>query len=312
MVYIVPLCYFLGMKITITERQAKRIISEYIDSEGNKPHIVETMFRTTKYIIKEGLITTYNVGKTIGILKRRFDFESMHASINPFDNNRGSKTPFIDVARSRNNPYNTTQDTDNWMRFEIYFRRGILDNQAAVEEIKHISNTCGWFFTHAVYYDKEGAKVVKEIDYNDEKLMLMPITLCFRAKFNKINEALPRYLYHIAPMSISTKIYLKQGIIPHGNNRTENHPDRVYLYTEKPRDFNEIVTSFRESGKNEPYVMFKIDTTMLRPDVIFYYDSNTHSHYPVAVYTYEPINRKAIVDFWFEETSLNEKPYEEF
>lgn len=83
-------------------------------------------------------------------------------------------------------------------------------------------------------------------------------------------------------------------MLPRANGRTENNPERVYLWTEKPSNWKDIAVAFKESGGEEPYVLLSIDRSKMNENIKFYFDSNTFSQYPVAVYTLEPIPPYAI------------------
>ena len=149
--------------------------------------------------------------------------------------------------------------------------------------------------------------VTKEIDYNNEWLMKKHIYMFFRAKFNVEykEKSVPDLLYHIAPSRVVDKI-LSKGLIPKANGRQENHPERVYLYTEKPVNWKEIANNFRYSGKerDELYSLLRIDKRKINSDVKFYYDSNTYSEYPIAIYTNEPIPPTAIDVIEHEERNI--------
>ena len=121
-----------------------------------------------------------------------------------------------------------------------------------------------------------------------------PLFLTFRAKFNAEYKktSVPRYLYHIAPVRVLNKIR-KQGLTPRSNGRISSHPDRVYLFVEYPYNWKEIADEFRKSGREEEYVLLRIDKEKLNKETKFYYDSNV-MYSNIAIYTLEPIPANAI------------------
>ena len=97
---------------------------------------------------------------------------------------------------------------------------------------------------------------------------------------------MPPHVYHLDKI-------LKQGITPRNNGRIASHPERVYLFIDYPHNWREIADNFRETNKEEEYVLLKIDKSKINGAVKFYYDSNIMLDNP-AVYTYEPIPPSAI------------------
>lgn len=291
------------MKITIKESELRDYIKESINEYLNRPIWINPWNDVKEYPLTEGLTCSYNIGKVMGILRRKFANEinnkilSIKSSV---DFNRNAKDNFIQTL-SPSNSFKTTQDTDNWFKIEVYFSKGIRDNKNLPNEISKICEACGWFFTHFLYYKRNTETyelnpiVTKTIDYNNEWLMEQPIQMFFRAKFNAEykEKSVPNFLFHIAPVRVLDKIK-KQGLTPRANGRQEMHPERVYCYIEKPINWHEIANNFRKSNIDEPYALLIIDTRKINPKIKFYYDSNTYSDYPTAIYTNEPIPPYAI------------------
>ena len=291
------------MKIKIKENDLKTIIKDIITECLNVPAWINPWNDIKEYPLTEGLTCTYNIGKVLGILKRKFSKEindKIFTVGNSFDYNMKSKDKLKDVI-STNNNFKTTQDTDNWIVIIITFSKGIRDNKNLPNEISKICEACGWFFTHFLYYKRDTETyelkpiVTKTIDYNNEWLMEQPIQMFFRAKFNAEykEKSVPNFLFHIAPVRVLDKIK-KQGLTPRANGRQEMHPERVYCYIEKPRNWHEIANNFRKSNIDEPYALLIIDTRKINPKIKFYYVSNTYSDYPTAIYTNETIPPYAI------------------
>lgn len=291
------------MKIKIKENDLKKIIKDIITECLDVPAWINPWNDIKEYPLTEGLTCTYNIGKVLGILKRKFSKEindKIFTVGNSFDYNMKSKDKLKDVI-STNNNFKTTQDTDNWIVIIITFSKGIRDNKNLPNEISKICEACGWFFTHFLYYKRDTETyelkpiVTKTIDYNNEWLMEQPIQMFFRAKFNAEykEKSVPNFLFHIAPVRVLDKIK-KQGLTPRANGRQEMHPERVYCYIEKPINWHEIANNFRKSNIDESYALLIIDTRKINPKIKFYYDSNTYSDYPTAIYTNEPIPPYAI------------------
>ena len=117
----------------------------------------------------------------------------------------------------------------------------------------------------------------------------------FRPKFDqKVKEnGIPNECFHICPTKLVNKI-LKQGLHPKDYGRKSNHPERVYLFLQKPINWKEIARTFRES-RNEKYSLLKIDTSKLYNKIDFYFDSLTMTDNP-AIYTNETIPSQYIIE----------------
>lgn len=288
------------MLIKFTEKELKKLIKEAVSSILNQPFLTNSWDLTNEYMITEGLTCTYNIGKVINILKHKFQKEIQlnKIGIGGFDFNRNSVDDMFLTLKgnSKNNDFKTTQDTDNWMNLFVSFNKGIKNIIYLPNEIMKVCEACGWFFTHFLYYKNGEPIVTKTLDYENEWLLNQQIQMHFRAKFNVEykDKSVPSLLYHITPSRVVPKI-LKQGLTPRANGRQEMHPERVYCYTEYPNDWKEIANNFRSSGKKEDlYTLLEIDKRKINPKIKFYYDSNTYTKYPTAIYTNEPIPPTAI------------------
>lgn len=295
------------MKITLTENKLRSIVEEAIKELIDCPPFLKDTWNFNKgYYVTEGLTCTYNYGKVKSILQRKYDFKTLNVRIGEFDYNRNSTTPLGAVLSGKKKvtdeegnstivPLNTTQDSDNWMKFDITFKSGYRDNADIVNDIIHTCDSCGWFYAGYECYHN-GFEFKNSIPTNDENCRLKTFKMYFRAKFNVQykNTSLPRYLYHICPIYALDKI-LRQGLKPLSKKRQETHPERVYLYLEKPNDsaLEEILDNFR-ARRPEDYAILRIDTEKINKNIPFYYDSNTYENYPKAVYTENTIDPNAI------------------
>lgn len=88
----------------------------------------------------------------------------------------------------------------------------------------------------------------------------------------------------------------KNGLTPKTTQKFNNHPERVYIFKNKPDNWRNIVDFFKskdiESERNERYVLLTIDKSKLNKGIKFYYDPNSNNE--TAFYTLEPIPPYAI------------------
>ena len=292
------------MIVNITESEIREVVK---DAVMNCLKYKSNSEYGEKETVNEGLITTYSLPKVFRIIDRRFDRKKMRCILTPIDMNSESEY-YYDIFKMgsymRNSNDMTTQDGDSWFMFKVSFPEGFVDFKREVMELIRLCRACGWFFAYMETQENRNGKLdnvpLKNINFDDDAVISRPVSLIFRAKYNKgaDRKSLPQYVYHIAPMRVAHRISIN-GLQPRSNGRTENHPERVYLYIEKPNPkvLNDIVTAFKESGRDEPYELLTIDLSKVNNDIRFYYDSNTYRTYPKAIYCLETIPRSAIVKF---------------
>lgn len=283
------------MKIKVKESELRKYIKKSIEKHLNESGYYDLWSQTTRYHITEGLTCTYSYGKTKDILQHKYNFDEMNANITFEDANRKSSNLFSFTNKS----LKTTQDSDNWYRLNISFGNGIKNYQETIKEIIHDCNACGWYFSHCMCYVRntvQNIEVFNKDNFNVHNKLFKntPLKIVFMAKFNAEykESSVPQFLYHIAPLRVLNKIK-RQGLTPRANGRIASHPERVYLFIEKPEDWKVIADEFRKSNINEPYCLLKIYKQKMNQSVKFYYDSNALLNNP-AVYTYEPIPPSAI------------------
>ena len=284
------------MKIYIKESELREMVKQTVNDWLNLPEIYGGFDKAIRYNLTEGLTMTYSVNKMVGILNRKYDFNSLKTKLSHFDDNSNSKN----MSAPFHNNSSTTRDNDNWYNISIYFQFGVKDNADIVYNIIHTCDACGWFLSDCTYYTRNGmeqninVKNDKSVDFYDEKLKSIPVKIVFRAKFNAEykQKSIPPYLYHICPTRVVNKI-LRQGLTPRNNGRIASHPERVYLFLDKNNDWEDIASQFRISGNDEPYSYLRVDTREINPQIHFYYDSNVMQGNP-AIYTLEPIPPTAI------------------
>ena len=281
----------------IKEKELRELIKAHIKEELNRPFVYDKWLHLEKYPLTEGLTMTYSVNKVIGMLERKYELKKNNIKVSWVDSNTKSKDIFSSFRKNDK----TTQESENWYWFSLYFGNGVQDESDYVNDIIHTCNACGWYLSDCTYYQRDGVsqnilvKNNKTIDFNDEKMKGVPLKLSFRAKFNVEykSKSVPPFLYHVCPLRVVPKI-LKQGLTPRNNGRIASHPERVYLFIEYNNGWkNDVATNFKESGKEEPYAYLKIDMRNINPQIKFYYDSNVMTNNP-AIYTLEPIPPSAI------------------
>jgi hypothetical protein len=139
--------------------------------------------------LKEGLIKTTNIGKTLSILQKSFDYGFEYINL-----------------RKENT-------------FLVVFHN--VDEIQLDRFLKYIDNL-GWFpswLSTSKYAGKWNKKL-----FNGNRS-----EITFEAKFDKqIVEKIPSILYHITPTQNSDKI-LKIGLVPKSRSKASYHPERVYL-----------------------------------------------------------------------------------
>lgn len=284
------------MIVKITEEELKDIVQETVRDYLEHEKYFGILYGTDRKYITEGLTCTYSIGKLKSILYRKYDFSKLGIVWGELDMNPNSSN----VIAPLTGMYNKTEDTDNWYFFTLELKYGIGDNKVVIKDIIHTSDACGWYLADMRYFTRDGnvqnieVRNMDNVNFEDPTFVHTPLFLTFRAKFNAEYKktSVPRYLYHIAPVRVLNKIR-KQGLTPRSNGRISSHPDRVYLFVEYPYNWKEIADEFRKSGREEKYVLLKIDKEKLNKETKFYYDSNV-MYSNIAIYTLEPIPANAI------------------
>lgn len=273
------------MRIYLTEKELTECISKIItECVGYK--IKPDSFDDRSYdMITEGLIMSYAPDRLIRILKRKFDFTEYNASVTYLD--RTQENHPISRQKKLNKPVNTTNDYSNLIEVYIVFNRGLSSvNKDILNSIIHVCDACGWFFASIQdAYTLQEFKKVEDCDYTVKHAFRM----YFRPKYDQVVNinGIPDNCYHICPSRLVPKI-LRQGLKPKDYGRTSNHPERVFLFFNKPFDWKQIADRFRESREEEPYSLLCIDMRPLLDKFDFRFDSLTMIDNP-AVYTTETI-----------------------
>lgn len=272
------------MIIPITETTLKEYIDDIISTQKNIKHRSDNWNKRPFEIISEGLIMTYTPHKLITILNRRYDFSKYNATVKHFD--RTSSDHPINSQKGTVYPVKSTKDYNRLIEIVIYFKKGLhCIDENTLNDIIHTCESCGWMFASLQNsYTLEEYKNVTDFDFTSTQ----PHNMYFRPKFDQEvkQNGIPNKCYHICPTRLVDKI-LKQGLHPKDYGRTSNHPERVYLFINKPLNWKAIARTFKES-RNDTYSLLEIDTSRLYDKMKFYFDSLTMTDNP-AIYTYETI-----------------------
>lgn len=206
--------------------------------------------------LKEGLIKTTNISKTINLLKKYFPDVFIK---------EGDKTFIISI------------DDPN------------------IEDIKRLLvniNNFGWFPSFFRYMTKED-KIVAD-KWNDKIINILDklesISITFEAKFDEeVVENIPSTLYHITPTLNVDKI-LKTGLVPKSRSKASYHPDRVYL-SKDLEDIENLGEMFYQKTGIKNWTILKIKTDIIPGDYLKLY---TDPNYKQGYYTLNNIPPQAI------------------
>ena len=178
-----------------------------------------------------------------------------------------------------------------FFRFGSENRLGILlTDKLSLKELKNIItklNNYGWFPSY--YYSK--ALLGTKYAYSEKELLNFyplhqrTVVVC-DAKYDlEVSAEQYDVLYHISPDVYKDKI-LRVGRAPRSKNKTANHPDRIYLATNKNEAVN-LATDNKFYPEHNYFTVFEIDLKKLnaRREIKFFRDPA----FKGGVYTYENI-----------------------
>lgn len=190
--------------------------------------------------LKEGLIKTTELGKTLSILKRNFK-----------DGYHFEKVDVNDFKVGINN-----------------------DDVSTLDMFLVMLNNLGWFpsfIKSNSYKGKYAESILKKLLESDD---LELVTLQCEAKYDIAVERIPKSgLYHVAPASAWNRIQ-RVGLVPKSRSKASFHPDRVYLaYTQSAAEH--LAPQFYHKTGNPDWVLLYIDPSMIPGDYFkLYQDPN--------------------------------------
>lgn len=222
--------------------------------------LLETYKEEYELNLKEGLIKTTNIGKTINFLKRKFPYWEFKIDDNAF---------FIQILDNR--------------------------TEKQYQELKHLLNNLGWFISWFKIESDSGnisgkfneKTVINSFNKDD----VFFIELRVEAKFDEeVVENIPSILYHIVPTQNSDKI-LKIGLVPKSRSKASYHPDRVYL-GKSIGGVEKLIPQMHQITGNKNYTILKINTEMIPGGYLRLYTDPNYSK--EAFYTLNNIPPQAI------------------
>ena len=276
--------------ITITENDIRKAVKEVLESLYEHKLFSEY---ENKVVVSEGLTMTYAYPRIKSIINHKYNLKSFGCIMNALDKNRNNDMMKL-FKNMSNKTDKTTRDTDSWFEVTLFFNDGIKCEYDEICDLIHTMNACGWYFAGLI--DTTNNTIEKNLDkliYS--RYIKKQCKLLFYPKFNEEfkHKSINSVCYHICPKKVVERI-LEQGLTPHNNGRVVNHPERTYLFLNKPLNWKNIANNFRESGNNEKYCLLSVSMyDMIKKGIKFYYDANTMTDNP-AIYTLEPISPKYI------------------
>jgi hypothetical protein len=206
--------------------------------------------------LKEGLIKTTNIDKTLNLLKKYF--------------------PDVFITKGDK-------------RFIISIDNPNIEN---IKKLLVNINNFGWFPSFFRYKTKEDNIVADK--WNDKIINIInkleSISITFEAKFDEeIIEKIPEILYHISPTQNVDKI-LKVGLVPKSRSKASYHPDRVYLSNDL-KDIENLGKKFNQKTGIKNWTILKINTDLIPGE---YFKLYTDPNYEPGYYTLNNIPPQAI------------------
>jgi hypothetical protein len=185
--------------------------------------------------LKEGLIKTNEIQKSVAILKRNtskiFNFQLY------------------------------LEDNQFTVKFDLKnLKSGDL------ERLIQYSNNLGWYCS---FIDNSHYKGKFDFD----KVFIGVNTLMFEATFDIRVEKYDRYLYHITPSQNASKI-LKRGLFPKTRSKASFHPERVYLSDNVDFLSYDLAEMFYQVTGQKEWILLKIDTYQIPNYFQLYRDPN--------------------------------------
>lgn len=280
----------------LTKEGLFELVNEVVTEELGNGNLIPSLDNGyLRRSIDEGLIMSYAPLKTCKIFSRKYDGNVFGYSISTIP--RKANTSFRPTPKTAK----TTYDTEGWYDIELVFKRGLQNCfMDVVNQMIETMDRMGWTMASVVGFEGITPVTYPKITSELYNSMLKGIwKIVFQAKYDQpiLPTDLPRYCYHICPCRVYEKVK-RQGLTPRAEFRSANHMERVYLFLNKPQDWQEIANRFRDK-KDEIYALLRIDM-MKVGNIEFHYDSNMISEYP-SIWTFEPIPSSAIMLLEYEE-----------
>jgi len=228
-----------------------------------KLHRFENFYKIKN--INEGLIKSINYEKFYDFLLKLF------------------KKYDIEITKSFNN------HNGIFVEFDI----DLMDKNF-IEELDNLLNISGYNINYSYLDDI----LIKRKPTTKEFFKHEKIAISFVKKFDKNDDTIPEFLYHITEKIYLDKI-LKKGLIPKSNQKIEHHPDRIYLLSSMD-GVEEFLEILEDNYPEKKFITLKINTKILNnfklyfdPTFFSFEEDFKNSKYK-AYYTYDNITPNAI------------------
>ena len=246
---------------------------------------------SNRFLVSEGITMTYDPKRVMRIINRKFNLNSNGIRLRFFSRSNENHSISNNPHKQSDNEIFKTEDYNKLIEICLDFKPKGITDWKFIDDIIYTMDSCGWIMVQVVNdWSLNIFKSIKEIKKDD----IASHTIYFRPRLDQtVNpNNLPSRCYHICPQRVLGKI-LRKGLIPHDFGRNSNHPSRVYLYWDYPRDWKIIADRFRESRKDEKYALLSVNINNLKDKIRFRFDSLTMTEHP-AIYTEEPIPNNCI------------------
>lgn len=263
--------------ILLTENDINDIVLETIEllklqqERIRKTDVLGNVF--TKPLIDEGLIMSHNI-KNVSMVLRNYNIRQYGITF--------TKDYFYRYSRPNDEGELISPTT-----FYLTFHYGMTKiTEKEYNALLKLIDNLGWYASLTNVSGK---------DYQYSTLQKFDkFFVRFEPKFDVVllPSDLPDKLYHITRAELLDKIK-KIGIQPKDGSMFTNHPERVYLFVDKPDNWREYAENFKNGkNNNSDYILLSVDTTKLSNITNFYIDQN--SNFIRACYVLEPIPPYAI------------------
>lgn len=256
------------------QQELQKILSKALKESINHFLTYEVIDWPSSYpnktkVVSEGLLMTYSVGKTEKIITRCFDLPSLGCELIS-----NYKSNFEDFRQSVNSDLSPIREMNKNWAFNLFFKEGFqYCPYNTLMSIIKLTNTCGWHFSNFENCESTFKRNIIRSLY--QEYMDKPCFLIFRAKYGiiKDNKTLGDNIYHICPTRKVNKI-MTQGLIPKNNDRTTNHPQRVYLFVNRNilDKWTNIAQNFYELSGIREFTLLEINTKELKEYMTFHFD----------------------------------------
>ena len=298
----------------------KRMLSEDAQQDHKSEQCLNSPFNLKRLLIEkehskvcysEALIETYPTKMIVRSFrewyKKNVDDQLQHMRLSDIvqqhyatrDIDQWLDYELADIAEIQQYADDNNEDGSDIVTFYIpYFKSKIDETSSMLDDLCNALYRCG-------YNIASSEKIVFDQKYQ-KRSDIGVIYVTFEPKFSRQNFDFSEFLYHVTPTDTLHKINAR-GLMPLSKHSFFKYPDRVYLFSNCP------VSSILDYGiskaqrKNQTKVaLLRIKSLDLTCDVKyknginkFYVDKKYQvldGNEPIAIYTYNNIDRKLIDD----------------